>query len=544
MRIWIGALLIPVGIGAFLMARDDPSEGSSAQGIRISEETTAVTEPLKENGLPDYLQVINNHRGEGVTAETNAFIPLWQVLGRFSRVENEAFDLELAKTLGVEAPERGTETFIPSSFLINEAIDARIEGSAKNHDELREEMDEQFASALKEPWKSETHPVPLLWIGANEKALESVHAAVNRPHYYRPLILVDDGEPESMLLISSLLPDVQQMRDLARLQVTRAYWHAGEGRLDQAVEDLLDTHRLARHLARSGSTLIELLVGIALDNMANQAEAKLLELPGYHAQAIGKLHKTLDELGPVSSLSHLAEILDRGERYMGLDAVIALSSGQISIDYVSGMSGSDSGQNGSGSALQTVLQSAIDWNQALMVLNEYYDLLVEATQQADPAQRELKFKEIEERIENSRSAVTGLSGILLQTLGGRAARGRTMGQILAALLLPANQAVVSATENSIRNHQLILTGCALKEYQARTGGYPIELKDLGEQFADQPEFAYVSQQNGQEFLLYHFGRNGVDDGGQTHDDNPGGQTDDMRIRTAGYQMKSEAGQAE
>src|SRR6185437_2389098 len=101
------------------------------------------------------------------------------------------------------------------------------------------------------------------------KALALVVAATKRPQYFMPLIPPRSKEGSGGL-IGALLPGVQRSRELAQALNVRAMRALAEGRFDDAWQDLLACHRLGRHVAR-GATLIEALVGIAIDSIAGSA---------------------------------------------------------------------------------------------------------------------------------------------------------------------------------------------------------------------------------------------------------------------------------
>lgn len=77
---------------------------------------------------------------------------------------------------------------------------------------------------------------------------------------------------------STLLPHLSKARQLARLMLLRARYQAAYEEPDQAVDDLLFTARLARHVNQG--VLIDLLVGIALEKqviaVSEGLQAKLM----------------------------------------------------------------------------------------------------------------------------------------------------------------------------------------------------------------------------------------------------------------------------
>src|SRR5205085_899358 len=99
--------------------------------------------------------------------------------------------------------------------------------------------------------------------------------ATKRPHYFNPLVSRKTKKGPSGL-IGALLPSVQKCRELASALTARAMLHLAEGRVDAAWQDLLACHRLGRLVARGG-TLIEALVGLAIDAIAVKADLAFLE---------------------------------------------------------------------------------------------------------------------------------------------------------------------------------------------------------------------------------------------------------------------------
>jgi hypothetical protein len=78
--------------------------------------------------------------------------------------------------------------------------------------------------------------------------------------------------------IGVLLPEVQKMRELARLLSLRCRMHMIEGKLDEALHDVQFGFAMARHVG-DGPTLIQALVGMALFNIFAQRLEQIIELP-------------------------------------------------------------------------------------------------------------------------------------------------------------------------------------------------------------------------------------------------------------------------
>ena len=72
---WIILGLVLLLVGLFIFQLFGPN-----RRIIVSKETTFITEPLGEDGLPDYTAYIVKQSSEGVTPENNAAVLTWQAL--------------------------------------------------------------------------------------------------------------------------------------------------------------------------------------------------------------------------------------------------------------------------------------------------------------------------------------------------------------------------------------------------------------------------------------------------------------------------------
>ena len=77
----------------------------SAQ-IIVSSETTVVTEPLTEHGLPDYVAEKQRREGAGISREDNGAVSFWQAMGQGSS-EDQYWEL-LCRELGIDPSQHKT----------------------------------------------------------------------------------------------------------------------------------------------------------------------------------------------------------------------------------------------------------------------------------------------------------------------------------------------------------------------------------------------------------------------------------------------------
>src|SRR5439155_19561992 len=109
-------------------------------------------------------------------------------------------------------------------------------------------------------------------------------------------------------------------RELAHALQIRVMLHLGEGRHDEAWQDLLMMHRLGRQVGRGG-TLIEALVGIAIDAMTSHGDLVFLDRVKLDSQ---RLKRCLADLQALPPLPSAADKMDVAERFIFLDGITML----------------------------------------------------------------------------------------------------------------------------------------------------------------------------------------------------------------------------
>ena len=329
-------LRIAVGLAAFigiivgLYFWDKHAAGNRVL-VTISKETTYITEPLRPDGYPDYVAVLNQQFSEGVTPENNSAVLFLQVVGPKSfRMDNEYLE-KYYRMLGISPlPEKG-DYFIDSDDHIDAWIARQPEqplpeehsmgmgGGADEEQSLRDQLYEQLILIRTQPWAKEEFPAWAEWLDRNEKSLVLLVEASKRPRRYDPLICGENG-----MACTGYLPAVQQNRDVARALSSRAMLRINEGKTDKAWEDLLACHRLARSVWQ-GPFLVEASVGFAVDSMACAGDRALLEHGKLTASQVKRMR---DDLESLPAMPSIAEKVDRYERLTLLDAAVACAQGE------------------------------------------------------------------------------------------------------------------------------------------------------------------------------------------------------------------------
>jgi hypothetical protein len=485
----------------------------------IGKETTYVTGPIDKDGYIDYAAALNECLSKGVTPANNANVLIWKALG--PRPEGTKMSAEYFKWLGIDEPPAKGDYFIPLAKHLKEQIDGGPPAGG-------ETVDAELRRCMSHSWKAARYPNIADWLKANEKPLTVVLEATRRTHYFSPLV-PRRTEKGSGGLFSALLPAVQTCRDLASALTARAMLHLGEGRVDEAWRDLLACHRLGRLVAR-GSTLIESLVGIAIDTIAGKADLVFLERAGLDSQRIMACLGDLRKLPPMSPLADKVDLCDR----LGfLDCIMLVDRTGIQALEPLGAGTSPKIPE----PIARLVMKTIDWEPAMRNGNYWFDRMVKAMRTTDRATREKRLDAIERDLKalkaKSREMVENPLKLLLAKDTGKAL-GETIGNVMICLLMPAVHKVHNAADRVEQNQHNLHLAFALAAYRHDHGRYPEKLKTLAPKYlATIPQdlfsgAALVYRPADKGYLLYSVGINGIDEQGRSYEDDPRG--DDLVVR--------------
>ena len=502
--------------------------------VTISKETTRIVRPLKEDGYPDYIAALNHQLGRGVTAENNIAVTVWKAVGPEDL--SPGIKSLYFKHLGMD-PLPTDGNYYRSFHQQIETLLALLE---KDPDINRQEIqtrsdtfDDQYDFCTSNPWSKDSSREMDLWLTAAEPFLNRIiESTERRDHYYNPYIISATARAQpSPELISILLPGAQRTREIARGLVLLANRRIADGRIDEAIRISRVIHRIGR-LSSNGGTLIEGLVGIAIDGIAFELDNRLITAPTISKDSLEKLQSHLEKLPPISSL---AAKIDLTERYMYLDTTIALARhGPLALSMVAdGYATEDSPVLVS--LVKTVSGSLIDWDLVLKKGNYWYDEIKRINDIKSFSQRAIENEKLEVRLTALRVEVGSPATIAKQILfSGKSISEITsaqMGNILVGLLLPTVQAAVTAETRNDARMGIIVTACALQAYHRDHHRYPDSLAALDGVYIDELQvdpfrgksLTYLPQSNS--FLLYSVGPNLRDEGGKgrgetdgTHDD--------------------------
>ena len=495
--------------------------------IVVSKETTFITEPLGEDGLPDYEAYLLQQGSEGVTPENNAAVLIWQAMWP-GELEQEHW-LLICDALGMEKVPSTKEALVaPYDETVREKVAMELArrfseqaseqaaGDQPKEDYFSETWQEQLrdgaaydlvGEAGERPWTSEQLPALAQWIEQNQKPLDLLIEASKRPRYYSPSPTMLDSSKD--MLLASLLPSVQMIRGVARALPVRAMRHLGEGRTAEAWQDLLACHRVAR-LTSENFSLVGQLVALAIDGIACNGTTTFLHHANLDAEAARQILVDLQQLGPASNC---AQTMDQGERLQFLDTVLYIATDGP---------GDLAGLLGIPTELEFVCRARVDWNEVLRKGNAWFDELVAAAQLPTLEERRVAFERTDQKLARMSSQVKNPSAWVGSVLNGKR-RTEMAKNLLISFMLPATSASLNAEDRTKTQLELTRLAAALAVYRAEQGAYPEQLADLVPGVLSKlpvdlysgKSFLYERKNDGG-YLLYSVFENGIDDGGDSY----------------------------
>lgn len=511
-----------------------PQIVAGSPAVSVAPETTFLESPLDENGDVDYLAAINEKLSVGVTPENNSMIPIVEAIGPTPEDQPlsdsffEQFGIPVIPAEGeyflefrdwFDAREAAEEARISEEFL--KRIEANPDAELEEPDcESRPNwvtISPQYDFALANPWSAKEFPLLSEWLQEMETPLGLAVQASSRSRYYHPL--VTGGSATGPPVLSAPLSYVQGIRHLSYALSIRAMHQLKQGNVDAAIADTMAIYRLGQLMAQ-GNTMVEQLVAYAIRKIGHECSG-VIAMTGQADQQ--QLQQLIDELESSPDLHrNLTRALTYGERLMALDATVQLARGNTkSIGSAEGSWMNDMGR-------------AVDWNQALRVINQKHDQLAEMAQIEDYSSRSKANVKFENEMRDNQRNLTGVS-ITMSVLGGRQAKGQKMGEILADLLMPAWYQIDSSMMKTKDLTRMSVVALKLAQYKLQHKNYPAELSALvpdyfpetpvdeshglpfiyhlqtKESDSESSKFAEFNLKPG-EYLLYSCGPNGTDDG--------------------------------
>ena len=489
--------------------------------VTISKATTFVTQPRLKDGSIDFAGALNREFGKGVTERNNAVVDFFRAT---PEPEGTKMPAAFWRLLGITAPAKSADDFRGLGRFLK---DQKIATTDPRFDRI---LDNQ-GKAVRRPWKRKQYPQIAAWLDANKKGLAHVIRGTKKSRYFSPLVVTTDKPGRPSGLIGVLLPGVQQSRSFARALAARAMLHLGEGRVEAAWQDLLACHGLGR-LVSQGPTLIEALVGIAIESIATSSTLAYIE----HTKPTAKpVASHLKDLSRLPNRGLMADKIHLTERLMFLDTVLLVAEGKT-LDEVLGFVGASK-------QLHKLVKGAgtakIAWDEALRVGNRWYDRINKVTRIENRQQRFEGFAKLEAELRSLAKNLRKQEAAKL--LAKPKPAGKLIGDILVTLMLPVLSAAQKAEDRVIQFQRNLQVAFALAAWRSDRGGYPKRLAVLAPKYLKSvptdifngKPLNYRVTKTG--YLLYSVGPNGKDDGGRWLGEFPRG--DDPRVRMPRPQEK-------
>ena len=476
-----------------------PKGGPGKWGtFTVGKTTTFVTGPVEKDGHIDFAAALNERMSKGVTPENNANVGIWKALGPAPAAGGGKVPAGFFDKLGMQPPPATGDYFVA----------LRQHAQAGGPNAVRAALD-ALVKYCGKPWTVTDDATLSSWLRANEKPMTVVAEAVKKTHYYNPLI-PETGANGSKGLFSSLLPGVQACREIANAFACRAMLMIGHNQPAQAWQDLLTCHRLARLIGRGG-TLIEGLVGVAIDQIASQGDVIFLDRAKPDAKTVQACTGDLFALPP---LPDVVDKIDVGERFTFLDTVMLLDRNGVA--HIKGMA---EGLGAWPPAIEDDVLAGIDWNPAMERANKWYDRLAAALREPDRATRAKKLSEVEDDLKTLKNGLK--PDVLKDTTKPLAERSAVVGDVLVAFLIPAARKVMDGRDRAKQLADSTVVAFACVWYQRFNHKFPAKLADLSPTYLKEvprdlfngKELVYKAAELG--FEVLSVGPNGIDEGGQS-----------------------------
>lgn len=473
---------------------------TGADQLRISRETTFLTEPLDAEGNVDYIGAINAKYGEGISPENNAVVLLWQAFGP----ENIPGELraEYFALLGCEEPPAEGDYY---------TLDLNLSPKDGEADE-----GELLTELIRQPWRREQHPEVHEWLEKNEAAMEHLAAASRRPDFFAPIVSKDGA------VYSSRLP-----QDWWHwLLCCRAMRHLGEGNGESAWNDLLAQSRLNRLYYRQFD-YISFLTACSMESATNEAVCALLHEGNWTADQLRRLQAEWDALPENRPLRDMLAFEWRME---------SLLAGTMSMKSSREVSGNLAEEGGTDSIRGWVVRHAVDWNRIFTRINLLHDELDAINEMENGDQRNTKFEEFRNRYGLPKKQTTTIE--VPPTLRRRARENQMM-EFISDSATGIIDGMNLSEKQLVMHREMMQLAFALELYRAKNGAYPDRLEQLAPAHATAIPLDRFNGQSlqyrstGGDYQLHSVGINGIDDGGLLYRD--------LVIRTPGWKTEENEG---
>ncbi|MFT3878133.1 MAG: hypothetical protein QM703_00555 [Gemmatales bacterium] len=473
--------------------------------ITISKETTYFVEPVLRDGEIDYVEAWNRHCKQRVTPTNNAAVLLTKAFGAWDG--DERLPDSFFKEIGCDPPRvTKDECYIHPWDFFKGSDEGYFNATVKNGPFYM----------TQQPWSRKDYPKVASWLDRNERPLRLISEATLRKRCYSPLQFLKFDEYRCLSSASRAYG--YKMLQLEDAYCRRAMLHVKEKRWQQAIQDMLVAHRLAR-LHGPGEELT-LMNDYGIECTAIRGDMELFSMHDIPLEVLQEYRQTLDGLTP---LPRMHENLSLAGRCCFLDSIIMTA--KHGKRFPGGIGGAATRELIEETEADQLLKN-VDWDEALRATNQWFDRIA----------KDLNTK-------NDQHYMTVCGDLNLELLAKRIALPRKVeatkqqspkerGEVVSELIMVMFGDRVKGGFDNEQRYLMYLRfrsiAYALELFRRKNGSYPSKLVELMPVYlTDIPKdlgrtSLPVYQKTEKGYRLYSIGLNGIDDKGHGLFDKPVG----------------------
>ena len=365
--------LRPVIVAA--VATPAATQATGKLPFTVSKATTVVTEPLREDGVPDYVAALNARNSAGVTPQNNGFVKWMEVLGTGEQIVPGVIKARvLAMTGARETPDTGV-TFDYGEYLQKtEKLSGREQNKALT----------ELGVAMQTMWTAEQSPRVADFLKTVQGPLDGVVEAAGRPRWWSPYLATAEFD----IPLVSRRVEAEAVTALC----VRSTLRAKSGDFDGFLADAIAARRLARHAA--GDCFLERLTATSMERHACEAMGAVVGSGILNADQVAAVKKANDALPPLPSIWQAA---DERERWSKLEMAELVAMGRTDVlDHMY-----DDPKNPHPSPWKSIDIQAVDWDVVLKRTNAIVDEEVVAVKAPTWTEMQAKCAALNQRGMNS-----------------------------------------------------------------------------------------------------------------------------------------------
>ncbi|MDR1925438.1 MAG: hypothetical protein LBQ66_13790 [Planctomycetaceae bacterium] len=508
-RVWCVLLVLFVLFLVFLYFGLLPSR------LIISPETTLITK-LKPDGKPDYVGTFMlEHNGQLTNPDDNGLRMVVEKFGPYVLARSSVMKGCTWEDLPADSTDAGKwyrKEWIPLCNAMSidptkKPIEYKPIRAKLRETEKAKYKEDTFQTELTtNPWRAEDYPDIVKFVEEAEEALAVYSIAAKKTQWvcYRS---VDNS------LIGILSPDVQSVRDVCNDFAIRANERISRNDISGAFDDAVSMMRIGRHL-ENASNAVERLIGFSVEELGINVIQSILTHCNPNAEQIRQFISELEKLKKYNkSLDNIIKL----DKMMFLEILFACHRMKgDNFSYIA---------NDEFSALMWRLSVIlpVDYNVASKRLQAHFIPLEKVNKEHNQRKRidiihqaEVDLSKLAHRLRQPQEAFVRMPAIWH--------RSTLLADYVCAWLMPAYRSFFYVETRLEVRRDLLRVSLALELYQRENGHYPDKLESIAPKYIDAiPEDQFTSKEltykkidNG--YILYSFGQNKIDDGGDNTKD--------------------------